>query len=93
MIAGQSHPEHTHARKKESFQILSGSMYLSHNGVNRELFPGEIATIEKGERHSFSSKNGVIFEEVSTTHYSDDSFYSDSMIDKNRKTKLNMLWN
>ena len=38
----------------------------------------------------FSSKNGAIIEEISSTHYVNDSFYSDESINanKNRKTIL-----
>jgi len=47
-------------------------------------------TVERQARHNFSSSEGVIFEEVSTTHFKDDSFYEDSTIanNKDRKTEL-----
>jgi len=94
MIAGQKHPEHYHIRKKESFQILAGSMFLTHDGVVGEYFPGDIVTINSGEKHSFCTHNGVIFEEISTTHYSGDSVYLDDEINgnNNRKTDLKELW-
>ena len=42
--------------------------------------------------HSFTSINGCIFEEISTTHVKNDSFYSDEIIAKKdlmeRKTIL-----
>ena len=49
--------------------------------------------VERGQKHSFSSENGAVFEEVSTTHYKNDSFYEDPAItaNKNRKTELT-LW-
>ena len=28
--------------------------------------------------HSFSSKDGCVFEEISTTHYKDDSYYEEN---------------
>ena len=48
-------------------------------------------TIELLEKHSFSSKNGAIIEEISSTHFIDDSFYTDQKkinTNKNRKTIL-----
>ena len=36
--------------------------------------------VEPGNWHKFSTLDGVIFEEVSTTHYNDDSFYQDEYI-------------
>ena len=43
-----------------------------------------------GQIHSFSSKSFAIFEEISTTHKSDDSFYIEDKImqNKNRKSKI-----
>ncbi len=43
-------------------------------------------------KHGFDSKKGAIFEEVSTTHYKDDSYYDDESIMRNsdRKTSLTM---
>jgi N-acetylneuraminate synthase len=49
--------------------------------------------VQAGVWHSFRTKNGCIFEEVSTTHYNDDSFYKDKRIASlerwERKTKVN----
>ena len=47
-------------------------------------------TVERKVRHNFATKEGVIFEEVSTTHYKNDSFYEDGDVIKNkdRKTEL-----
>ena len=94
MIAGQKHPMHHHIKKKESFQILAGSMIFVCEGVSKELFPGDIVTIEKMERHSFYTDNGVVFEEVSTTHHNNDSIYNDDLINANneRKTNLHDWW-
>ena len=41
---------------------------------------GETKTVERGIKHSFSSKSGCVFEEISTTHIKNDSYYDD--IDK-----------
>jgi N-acetylneuraminate synthase len=46
--------------------------------------------VKKGLKHSFRSENGAIFEEVSSTHYPDDSYYDDQEIlaNKSRKTQM-----
>ena len=49
-------------------------------------------TVEVGVRHSFSSPDGAVFEEISSTHFVDDSYYTDESINANaeRKTKLSV---
>ena len=46
------------------------------------MIKGEPKIIFRGVKHSFRSKNGCIIEEVSTTHYLNDSKYLDSNISK-----------
>jgi len=52
----------------------------------------DLMLIERGAWHSFASKGGAIFEETSTTHVYDDSYYEDPNISKldpiQRKTDL-----
>jgi len=45
-----------------------------------------------GTPHSFSSPDGAVFEEISSTHYVNDSFYTDESINDNpdRKTKISV---
>ena len=38
--------------------------------------------MQPGVWHSFKTVNGCIFEEISTTHFPNDSFYRDPKIDK-----------
>ena len=46
-------------------------------------------TVERGDKHSFSSKEGCIFEEISTTHYLNDSYYElEQQFVNPRKTKI-----
>jgi N-acetylneuraminate synthase len=79
----QRHPSHYHARKEETFQILYGVLYSKIDGHVRELYPGDTVLVQPGVWHSFWTEDtGVIFEEVSTTHYNDDSFYEDKQINK-----------
>ncbi|MDO8601329.1 MAG: N-acetylneuraminate synthase family protein [bacterium] len=89
-LPGQSHPVHLHKQKEETFQVLSGDLIINLDGEEKECKPGEIVLVQRGVKHSFRTKNGVIFEEISTTHFKDDSFYEDGKIaeNKNRKTQL-----
>ncbi len=93
MLPGQRHPHHYHNKKEETFHILYGDMELNLNGSEKDYQSGEMVIIERGARHSFSSKNGAVFEEISTTYFADDSFYEDKKItnNKNRKTYIT-LW-
>jgi N-acetylneuraminate synthase len=91
-LPGQEHPSHYHARKEETFQVLRGVMLAKVDGRVRELHPGDTVLVQPGVWHSFWTDTGMIAEEVSTTHYNDDSFYEDKRINKltrsERKTKV-----
>jgi N-acetylneuraminate synthase len=80
VLPGQCNPMHYHLKKEESFQVLHGTRDLVLNGEKLSLAPGKIITVKRGDKHAFSSKTGAIFEEVSTTHYRNDSFYEDPVI-------------
>ena len=86
----QKHPYHYHEKKEETFHILYGRLEVEKNGKPQTLDVGDIFHVEPKNWHKFSSNHGVVFEEISTTHFKDDSFYEDSMINemtlKNRKT-------
>jgi len=92
IFPGQAHPEHVHKRKEETFVCVSGTLVVDLDGENHTLTPGEILTIEVGVKHSFHSPDGAVFEEISSTHYVDDSFYTDESINRNaeRKTKISV---
>ena len=81
---------HYHEKKEETFHILYGRLEVEKNGKPQTLDVGDIFHVEPKNWHKFSSNHGVVFEEISTTHFKDDSFYEDSMINemtlKNRKT-------
>jgi sialic acid synthase SpsE/mannose-6-phosphate isomerase-like protein (cupin superfamily) len=95
MLPGQRHPSHYHNKKEETFHILYGDMKLNLNGSEKNYQAGEMVIIERGSKHSFSSKNGAVFEEISTTYFADDSFYDDMKItnSKNRKTYITLWFN
>jgi len=84
----QRHPSHYHARKEETFQILYGKLLSQIDGHVRELHPGDTVLVQPGVWHSFwTEDSGVIFEEVSTTHYNNDSFYEDKQINKLKRSE------
>ena len=89
---GQTNPEHFHKIKEETFVVLDGSLEVIVENVTSILQKGDILTIPVGSRHSFTSKNGAIFEEISTEHHTDDSYYTDEkiVINKSRKSKILM---
>lgn len=92
VLPNQKHPIHAHKIKEETFQLLYGDLQVNIDGREREMQPGDIQTVLRGEKHSFTSINGAIFEEVSTTHVRSDSYYEDQKINKmdpmERKTVL-----
>jgi len=94
MLPGQRHPNHRHMKKEETFQLLSGDLEVSLDGVMHRLDKGELLLVERGIWHSFSTASGCIFEEVSTTHIVGDSYYEDVKIaaldPTQRKTLLDM---
>lgn len=87
MLPGQSHPEHRHQVKEETFFVLHGSMRISLDGVERPLSAGETILIEPGVKHWFTTETGVIVEEISSTHSAQDSLYTDPFITANASRK------
>ncbi len=89
-LPGQKHPEQYHKQKEETFHVLYGEVDLVLDGEPSKCAPGDVVTIEPGTRHAFSSKTGCVIEEISSTHYKDDSYYTDGAImnNKQRKTLL-----
>jgi len=88
LVPGQKHPEQYHRIKEETYHILHGDVSIDLNGVRKTYKAGGIVTVEQGTRHSFCSKGGAVIEEISSTHHTDDSYYCDPAIlkNKNRKT-------
>jgi sialic acid synthase SpsE/mannose-6-phosphate isomerase-like protein (cupin superfamily) len=90
LLPNQFHPEQFHNVKEETFHVLFGEVDLSLNSVSKIYGPGSVINIEPKVRHSFISRTGCVIEEVSSTHFVNDSFYTDESINlnKNRKTLL-----
>lgn len=92
VLPGQKHPMHMHKIKEETFQLLYGDLEIVLDGEEKELKAGDVQTVLRGQKHAFTSRNGAIFEEISTTHIRNDSYYDDPKISKldpmDRKTIL-----
>ena len=80
VLPGQKHPSHLHKVKEETFQLLYGDLTVTLDGETIKMKPGDIQTVLRGSSHAFTSEHGAIFEEVSTTHVRNDSFYEDPKI-------------
>ena len=87
VLPGQRHPEQYHKKKEETFVVLHGDVKLTKGKQLLTLEKGNVDTIEPGTIHSFTSDNGCIIEEVSSTHYVDDSYYIDESIHQNKDRK------
>lgn len=91
-LPGQKHPAHYHKRKEETFQVLHGELSVNVEGRVRTMKPGDVCLVLPGVWHSFSTDTGCVFEEVSTTHFNNDSVYKDRSINSlerhERKTEV-----
>ena len=92
MLPAQNHPKHYHKKKEETFQLLWGDLTVKLEDREIKIRPGDKVLVKRMDSHSFSSINGAIFEEISTTSYKGDSFYEDegitSMDPMHRKTTI-----
>jgi sialic acid synthase SpsE/quercetin dioxygenase-like cupin family protein len=94
MLPRQKHPYHYHAKKEETFQLLHGDLEVCLEGNVKKLSAGETVLVEPGMWHKFHTLDGAIIEEISSTHYNDDSYYDDEFIARmprqQRKTSVTM---
>ena len=86
-LPGQSHPEQNHNKKEETFHVLYGELDLELVGEMQTCKPGDVITVLPGVKHAFTSKDGCVVEEISSTHYKDDSYYTDPKISENKQRK------
>jgi len=88
----QKHPYHYHKEKEETFQLLCGDLEVVLEGHKSKLEPGDLFLVKPNQWHKFHTLDGAIFEEISTTHHNNDSFYEDMTISriprKERKTQI-----
>jgi len=92
VLPGQKHPAHMHKLKEETFHLLWGDLCINLDDKALTLRRGDTVLVERGMKHSFTTRGGAIFEELSTTHVTGDSYYDDERIRKldpmQRKTTL-----
>jgi N-acetylneuraminate synthase len=81
-LARQEHPCHYHKRKEETFQVLHGVLEVELDDRRKTLRPGDTLLVQPGVWHRFWTETGVVFEEISTTHFDNDSFYEDKAINR-----------
>ena len=88
LFPGQVHPEQYHKKKDETYHVLYGEASITLDGETKTFKANDVVSISRGTRHKFTTKTGTVIEEVSSTHSTDDSFYTDPTIDANvnRKT-------
>lgn len=93
-LPGQIHPQHYHKRKEETFQVLSGTLNITIDRRHkRVLGPGDTCLVQPGMWHNFWTDTGCVFEEISTRHYDDDSFYKDKKINEMQKSERKTVVN
>ena len=92
-MPGQRHPSHFHKKKEETFQVLYGIQEVEVDGRRRTLYPGDIQLVQQGVWHEFWTETGAIIEEISTTHFNNDSFYADKVINKTDRAKRKTVVN
>jgi sialic acid synthase SpsE/mannose-6-phosphate isomerase-like protein (cupin superfamily) len=88
----QKHPEQYHNQKEETFHVLFGELHLTLNGQTNIYQPGNVIVIEPKIRHQFVSPTGCVIEEISSTHFKNDSFYTDESINQNSHRKTFMTY-
>ena len=91
-LPNQLHPEQYHLEKEETFNILYGSLELKIDGVTKMLNVGDLVTIAPNQRHEFVSPTGAVIEEISSTHFKSDSYYTDKTIELNPSRKSFVKW-
>lgn len=87
VLPNQVHPEQYHKQKEETFIMLYGELEIELDGEKSILKPGDLRVVKPGVKHIFRSQTGAVFEEISSTHFVNDSFYTDESITKNQNRK------
>ena len=81
-LPGQMHPWHFHKRKEETFLVLWGKLNIEVGGRSKTLERGDTLLVLPGVWHRFWTDTGCVFEEISTTHFANDSTYRDEAINE-----------
>lgn len=91
-LPGQLHPQQYHLKKEETFNVLHGTLKLTLDTEEIHLNVGDVITIKPHQKHQFVSEKGAVLEEISTTHFTNDSFYTDTRIEANKDRKSFVKW-
>lgn len=86
-LPNQAHPEQYHKEKEETFHVLFGNVDITLDGETCTYGPGDVVNVEPGVRHAFVSPTGCVIEEISSTHFINDSYYTDEAINANKSRK------
>jgi N-acetylneuraminate synthase len=86
MLPNQTYPLHFHRIKDESYFILSGDLNVVVEEDEHTLLKGDILNVPRRFTHSFKTKNGCVFEEISTAYLDNDSVYDDKRIQQAPKS-------
>ncbi len=87
LLPEQKHPEQYHKVKEETFVVLHGDVQLTLDGDDKQCKSGDVVTVTRGTKHIFASHGGAVIEEISSTHFKDDSYYTDEAILRNKDRK------
>jgi N-acetylneuraminate synthase len=90
MFEGQHHPEQHHLKKEETFVVLHGTVEVALDGQSAVANVGDVIHVAPGVRHALRASTAAVIEEISSTHFNNDSFYTDPAVaaNPNRKTFL-----
>ena len=91
-LPGQYNPVHTHHKKEETFHVLYGTLEITIAGEKKVYQAGDIVVVERGKPHDFGTATGAVMEEISTTHFKNDSFYDDKNIAETAMRKTYMTF-
>lgn len=80
MLPHEGYPGHYHRIKIESFYVLYGDLEVLIDGAETDLVAGDMIHIDRGQDHSFCSRTGVVFEEISTMYVPNDSIYLEANV-------------
>jgi N-acetylneuraminate synthase len=92
MLGGQSYPLHFHRIKDESYFVLYGDLKVAIEEKVHFLSKGDVINVPRRFTHSFLTRAGCVFEEVSTAYLNNDSIYADPGVQKMpREQKVTIL--
>ena len=64
MQAGHGMSYHSHERRNEIWNIVSGRGSVVVDGMSQHVHPGDVITIEAGCRHTISAETDLVLIEV-----------------------------